>query len=136
MKRILTLVLLIAVASGLQQCGYSQSKPATKKVTMDTKKETNPVYSRTDTSKVALSEEEWKKMLPEDVYLIARQKGTERPGPASLKNLMKLERIIARPVVIHCSGVMPNTKVVADGPVFMSLSAKPASSIRRIIPME
>ena len=79
MKIILILVLLIAVASGLQQCGYSQSKPATKKVTMDTKKETNPVYSRTDTSKVALSEEEWKKMLPEDVYFIARQKGTERP---------------------------------------------------------
>lgn len=79
MKRILILVLVIAVASSLQQCGYSQSKPVTKKATMDTKKDTNPVYSRTDTSKVTLSEEEWKKMLPEDVYLIARQKGTERP---------------------------------------------------------
>ncbi len=46
---------------------------------METKKDNNPVYSRTDTSKVALSEEQWKKMLPEDVYFIARQKGTERP---------------------------------------------------------
>jgi len=42
-------------------------------------KEGNPVYSTTDTSKLALTEEEWKKILPADVYYIARQKGTERP---------------------------------------------------------
>jgi peptide-methionine (R)-S-oxide reductase len=41
-------------------------------------KEGNPVYSNTDTSKVELSEEQWKKVLPADVYQIARQKGTER----------------------------------------------------------
>ena len=29
---------------------------------------------------VEISNEEWKKILPEDVYHIARQKGTERPG--------------------------------------------------------
>lgn len=39
----------------------------------------NPVYSRTDTSKVNLSEQEWKKMLPKEIYTIAREKGTERP---------------------------------------------------------
>src|SRR5258707_8884550 len=39
----------------------------------------NPVYSITDPGKVTLSEEEWKKILPEDVYYIARKKGTERP---------------------------------------------------------
>ncbi len=43
------------------------------------KKTGNPIYSRTDTSKVELNEEEWKKILPKDVYNIARQKGTERP---------------------------------------------------------
>lgn len=37
------------------------------------------VYSRTDTTKINLSNEEWKKVLPEDVYNIARMKGTERP---------------------------------------------------------
>jgi peptide-methionine (R)-S-oxide reductase len=31
-----------------------------------------------DSSIASRSEEEWKKMLPEDVYYIARQKGTER----------------------------------------------------------
>jgi peptide-methionine (R)-S-oxide reductase len=39
----------------------------------------NPVYSRTDTNSVQLSEEEWKKILPPNIYHIARQKGTERP---------------------------------------------------------
>lgn len=38
----------------------------------------NPVYSRTDSTKVELSEADWKKALPADVYEIARQKGTER----------------------------------------------------------
>ena len=38
-----------------------------------TNKKNNPVYSNTDTSKVNLSEEEWKKILPEDIYYIARR---------------------------------------------------------------
>lgn len=42
-------------------------------------KEKNPVYSKTDTSTVNLTNEDWQKILPEDVYYIARQKGTERP---------------------------------------------------------
>lgn len=62
----------------LQQCTYSQSANI-KKASMDTNKNENKVYSRTDTSKVALTEEEWKKILPAEVYHIARQKGTERP---------------------------------------------------------
>lgn len=36
-------------------------------------------YSRTDTTPVTLNDTEWKKLLPGDVYEIARQKGTERP---------------------------------------------------------
>ena len=43
------------------------------------KQENNPVYSRTDNNPVKMTEEEWKKILPQDVYHIARQKGTERP---------------------------------------------------------
>ncbi len=37
------------------------------------------LYSRTDTTKVNLNEAEWKKILPKEVYTIAREKGTERP---------------------------------------------------------
>lgn len=38
----------------------------------------NPYYSRTDTSKIVLEDSEWKKVLPPEVYYIAREKGTER----------------------------------------------------------
>ncbi len=47
---------------------------------MDTNnKSDNPVYSRNDSAAVNLTDEEWKKILPKNVYTIARQKGTERP---------------------------------------------------------
>lgn len=46
---------------------------------MDNVNDKNKVYSRTDTSTVNLSDAAWKKILPEDVYYIARMKGTERP---------------------------------------------------------
>ncbi len=53
---------------------------------MDTNKQNNPVYSRTDTSKVELNEDEYKKFLPKDVFYIARQKGTERPWSSKYEN--------------------------------------------------
>lgn len=37
----------------------------------------NPYYSRIDTQKLAVTDEEWKKILPQDVYQISRKKGTE-----------------------------------------------------------
>jgi len=45
---------------------------------MDSTKNTNPYYSNTDTGKVELSNVEWNKILPKEVYEIAREKGTER----------------------------------------------------------
>lgn len=38
----------------------------------------NPYYSRTDTTRLQVSNAEWKKILPPDVYQVARNKGTER----------------------------------------------------------
>lgn len=38
----------------------------------------NPYYSRTDTTALSVSDAEWKKILPDEVYHIAREKGTER----------------------------------------------------------
>jgi peptide-methionine (R)-S-oxide reductase len=38
----------------------------------------NRYYSRTDTSKLRVSDAEWKKILPPDVYEVARNKDTER----------------------------------------------------------
>jgi len=39
----------------------------------------NTIYSNSEKTKVELNNEEWKKILDEDVYRIAREKGTERP---------------------------------------------------------
>lgn len=39
----------------------------------------NHVYSKDDDKPVEVANEEWRKILPADVYHIAREKGTERP---------------------------------------------------------
>jgi peptide-methionine (R)-S-oxide reductase len=57
------------LTSLLQQCSFSQNNPVSDKSTkMDTSKNNNPVYSTTDTSKINMSEEEWKKVLPAEVF--------------------------------------------------------------------
>ena len=38
------------------------------------------VFSKEDKNPAEISNEEWKKILPGEVYHIAREKGTERPG--------------------------------------------------------
>lgn len=88
MQQIFKYTLVLALAGLLQQCSYSQANRNTKNAPiMDTtKKNNNPVYSTTDSSQVNLSEEEWKKILPADVYQIARQKGTERPWSSTFEN--------------------------------------------------
>jgi peptide-methionine (R)-S-oxide reductase len=73
----------------LQQCSYSQNtaeKEKPKTTTMENNEKKAPVYSRTDTSKVNMSEDEWKKALPKDIYNIARLKGTERPWTSKFEN--------------------------------------------------
>ncbi|MBL7707413.1 MAG: peptide-methionine (R)-S-oxide reductase MsrB, partial [Chitinophagaceae bacterium] len=81
------LILVLLTASLLQQCSYSQNNSSTTNTPkMDSISKKNPVYSNSDSSKVTMSEEEWKKILPEDVYYIARQKGTERPWTSKFEN--------------------------------------------------
>jgi len=38
----------------------------------------NPYFSRTDTSHLKVSNSEWRKILPPDLYEVARERGTER----------------------------------------------------------
>lgn len=77
-------IILFGMLSGIS-CSYSQPK---KGASMDENKTSqNPVYSRTDTSKVEMSNEQWKKVLSPEVYQVARQKGTERPWTSKFEAL-------------------------------------------------
>ncbi|MBI5858118.1 MAG: peptide-methionine (R)-S-oxide reductase MsrB [Sphingobacteriales bacterium] len=84
--------LLIPVLVFFSRCSSVQNNTSKKNSIMNDKKnpaltkEGNPVYSSTDTSKVKITDEDWKKILPADVYSIARQKGTERPWSSKLEN--------------------------------------------------
>lgn len=71
-------MIIVLMATLLQQCSYSQSNHS-KPANMDSTEKKSPVYSNTDTSKVDISDTEWQKILPSDVYQVARLKGTERP---------------------------------------------------------
>jgi len=73
------------LAIGLQQCAFSQTS---KNKIMSDKK--NRVYSNTDSSKVVLSDDEWQKILPKDVYHIAREKGTEMPWSSKFENFSEI----------------------------------------------
>jgi len=56
---------------------FARCTNAQKTSDMDTGHKNNPYYSHTDTAKLHVSDAEWKKLLPSDVYDIARRKGTE-----------------------------------------------------------
>ena len=86
--------MICAVSALLQQCTYSQSSTKNNVMSDNEKKDAgernNPVYSHNDSSKVVLSDEEWKKILPKDVYYVARQKGTERPWSSQFENFHEI----------------------------------------------
>lgn len=70
--RYLNMIALLVMVFAFTQCSNAQKtgeyKPGTN----------NPYYSRTDTKPLNVSDKEWKKILPADVYNIAREAGTER----------------------------------------------------------
>ncbi|MCV9927491.1 peptide-methionine (R)-S-oxide reductase MsrB [Flavobacterium sp. LS1R49] len=66
-----------------QACGQNTKEQYTtpKKTSMENKidKPNNPYYSNTDTKKLNLTDAQWKKVLPDDVYQVMRHADTERP---------------------------------------------------------
>lgn len=66
-------IVLSCIAALLAASGYAQNMKSEKG------HENNPYYSTTDTSKLNVSDAEWKKVLPIDLYLVAREKNTEKP---------------------------------------------------------
>ncbi|MFC6102762.1 peptide-methionine (R)-S-oxide reductase MsrB [Olivibacter domesticus] len=53
--------------------GYAQNQK------LDKGHENNPYYSTSDTTKLNVADAEWKKVLSADLYVVAREKDTERP---------------------------------------------------------
>lgn len=62
----------LATTLGCAQADTPTAPSSTAQPTM------NPHYSRTDTTKLNVSDAEWKRILPEELYYIARGAGTER----------------------------------------------------------
>ena len=74
---------LTIIAISFTQCAGQSEKvvtaPQTQQATiMNPTPGHHPYYSRTDTTKLVLADDVWKKILPEDVYEIARHANTER----------------------------------------------------------
>jgi peptide-methionine (R)-S-oxide reductase len=69
---------ILLLAFLFQQC-YSQSSK-NKSIKMDN------TTGKTDSAVVNRTNEEWQKLLPADVYYVARQKGTERPYTSKFEN--------------------------------------------------
>ncbi len=74
----------------INACGQNNPKTnsAQKTLVMENviSKPENPYYSNSDTKKLVLSDEEWKKILPEDLYQVARHADTERAFTGKMWN--------------------------------------------------
>ena len=72
-------ILSIFLVLTLNACGKSRNinQPAMNMNTLS--KPNNPYYSNTDTTKLNLTEGEWKKILSDDVFEVSRHAATERP---------------------------------------------------------
>lgn len=75
MKSIQLICTILALQLFFTGCNGQQVVPGKNLITMENK--TNPYYSRTDTAHLNVSDAEWKKVLPDSLYQIARNKATE-----------------------------------------------------------
>jgi len=83
--RFLLISFAIYSAFAFQACSQNNTKDQNKATeamkssdSSKTGKSNNPYYSHTDTNKLNLSDAEWKKILPPDLYEVSRHKDTER----------------------------------------------------------
>lgn len=81
-------IVLFCMLFTLNSCGQSTKKNSTKKTTMQNviDKPGNPYYSNTDNTKLNVPNEEWKKILPPDLYAVAREADTERAFTGKMWN--------------------------------------------------
>ena len=53
---------------------------------MENESPVNTYYSKTDSGKINITEDEWSNLLPQEVYEVARKKGTERAFTGKYNN--------------------------------------------------
>jgi peptide-methionine (R)-S-oxide reductase len=75
----ITLILCMIMSCTSGSCGQGRNVNQSPVNMKNTSKAENPYYSHTDTTKLNLSDAEWKKILPEDLYEVSRHAATERP---------------------------------------------------------
>ena len=63
----------------INACGQNKNLNQTAMNMNSIGKPNNPYYSNTDTTKLNITDAEWKKILPEDLYEVSRHAATERP---------------------------------------------------------
>jgi len=63
----------------INACGQNKNLNQTAMNMNSISKPNNPYYSNTDTTKLNITDAEWKKILPEDLYEVSRHAATERP---------------------------------------------------------
>jgi peptide methionine sulfoxide reductase msrA/msrB len=82
--------LLLSPLFMLNACGQNNNKQniTSKTIVMENviSKPENPYYSNTDTTKLNVSDAEWKKVLSADLYAVARQADTERAFTGTMWN--------------------------------------------------
>jgi peptide-methionine (R)-S-oxide reductase len=69
----------LVVILTLNACGQSRNVNNLSLNMKSISKPKNPYYSNTDTTRLNLTDAEWKKILPADVYEVSRHAATERP---------------------------------------------------------
>lgn len=75
--RIIVLLFMV-ISFTLSACGQNRNVNQSS-LKMNTSKPENPYYSHTDTTKLNLTDAEWKKELPKELYEVSRHAATERP---------------------------------------------------------
>jgi hypothetical protein len=109
--RILVLILFMFAVT--------ECKPQSEELKM--KSNNNPYYSRTDTTHLDVSDTEWKKILPAEVYRVAREAGTEYPFSGEYWDSEAKELIIVLFAEISFSAPQPSLPAHVDGQVFLKL---------------
>lgn len=77
MKNNLRILMPLIFCFMLSAC--AQNKTEEKSIPKKTSNMKNPYYSRTSQEKLKLTDKDWKKVLPEDLYEVSRNADTERP---------------------------------------------------------